>query len=208
MTREEAISQAAEKYRSDGYAITLNPAHELLPRELQERQPVLLATKPNTTVVVEVWSRDRVHELPPALLPEGWEFDVVVLPKCSEEEFDGPSATPEFTNRLLMELEELVPKGARRARFLLAWSAAEAAMRVAAQRSGIDPERLPPRQLMNELVSAGVLSHTQLEHLRQNVVQRNQLVHGLPTDLADPQAAEYLIALARELTTEKLVPSS
>ncbi len=210
MTEQEAITQAAEKYRNEGYTVALGPDPATLPAELRGRKPALVANKNGTAVLVEIWSRERINDLPPALLPPGWQFDVVMLPRtpAAGAPDPGPAATAEFANRLLMELEDLVPKGARRARFLLGWSAVEAAMRVAAQRAGIDPQPLAPRQLMSELVSAGLLSHDRLARLQEQFATRNRLVHGVPVDATDPGEVDEMVALARELIGERLAAAS
>ena len=63
MTEHQAIAQATEKYRDEGYTVTPNPDPGSLPAELRNRRPALLATKNGTSVVVEVWSRDRLNDL-------------------------------------------------------------------------------------------------------------------------------------------------
>lgn len=208
MTEHEAITQAAAKYRAEGYAVTPDPDPAGLPAELRDRRPALLATRNGTSVVVEVWSRDRVNDLPPAFLPAGWQFDVVSLPSPAYDPGPGPAASPEFTRRLLTELEDFVPRGAPRARVLLAWSAVESAMRVAAQRVGLDPARVMPRQLMSELVSAGVLSADQHARLQQCFVVRNHLAHGVPADDPDARAADDMAVVARELIADPAVTAA
>jgi hypothetical protein len=201
MTEQEAISQAAAKYRAEGYAVTLNPDPAALPTELRNRHPAMLATRNGTSVVVEVWSRDKVNDLPPTFLPPGWEFDVISLPPAASPAAPGPgpAATPEFTRQLLTELEDFLPKGAPQARFLLAWSAVESAMRVAAGRVGLDPTGIPPRQLMSELVSAGMLSQDQYARLNRQFASRNRIAHGLPAENLDPHDVGEMVAVAREL---------
>lgn len=209
MTEQEAVARAAEKYRGEGFAVTLDPDPAALPAELQGRRLALLATHNGTSVAVEVWSRDRVNDLPPTFLPPGWEFDVISLPSAAPDGLPGPgpAATPESTRRLLEELDELLPRGATRARFLVAWAAAEAGMRVAARQAGLDPDRAPPRQLMADLTSAGILSQAQLDRLRQLFAVRNRLIHGVPVDGLDPAASEDLAGVARRLIEVAPVPA-
>lgn len=201
MTEEEAITQAVDKYRNEGYSVTLRPDSTTLPAELRDRRPALVANKNGTSVLVEVWTRGRLNDLPPTLLPAGWRFDVVMLPAPDYQDAPGPGveATPEFAERLLTELDELVPKGAIRARFLLAWSAAEAAMRVAARREGIADAVLSPRLLARDLVTAGVISQQQLAQLEPVQAVRNRLAHGLPTNDLETGHIEFLTGFARSL---------
>ena len=121
MTEQEAISQTAEKYRGEGYTVALNPDAAALPAELRDRRPALLATRNGKSVVVEVWTRDKINDLPPAFLPAGWDFDVVVVPRLNGEGPDllsGPKPTRDYVEKLLDELESCLPLGAARARFL------------------------------------------------------------------------------------------
>lgn len=210
MTEREAIAQTVEKYRNEGFSVSENPDPANLPAELQQRRPALLATKNGTSVVVEVWSRDRVNDLPPAFLPPGWQFDVVTLPSAAATDAPGPgpAATPEFTGRLLTELENFVPRGAPRARFLLAWSAVESAMRVASQRIGLNPDGVAVRQLMSELVSAGLLTPEQQAQLLQGYGARNRLSHGVPPENLEPRQIDEMVAIARELLAENAVSAA
>jgi hypothetical protein len=208
MTEQEAIAQSAAKYRAEGYTVTADPDPSGLPTELRDRHPVLLAVRNGTSVMVELWSRNRLNDPPPAFMPSGWQFDAIILPRLEGVPDPGPPATPEFARRLLSELENMVPKGAHGARFLLGWSAVEAAMRVAAQRSGIDPQEMAPRQLMSELVSAGILSHERLDWLRDRFATKTRLAHGVPVDVTDPREVDEMVVLARELLGESLAAAS
>ncbi|MCI0700141.1 MAG: hypothetical protein L0241_03530 [Planctomycetia bacterium] len=201
MTEVEALEQAAERYRADGYEVTANPTPEQLPESLRRSRPALLGKRNGKSVLVEVWTRGRVNDLPPALLPPGWSFDVVLLPPPEYPDAPGPGneATPEFTRLLLDELDNLLPRKASQARFLVAWAAAEAGMRVAAGRSGLAADRLPTKAVARELVSAGVLSHDQYERFDQLLEVRNRLVHGVPGDGPRTEQVEFLAGIARAL---------
>lgn len=204
MTEEEAVRRAADKYRGEGYSVTPTPDPASLPHPLNNRRPAFVATRNGTSVLVEVWGQDRLNELPPVVLPPAWDFDVVVLPRAGagDESPPGPAATPEFAQGLLTEYENMVPKGARQARFLLAWAAAEAALRVAAQRAGIDPAGVSPRELLNDLTSAGVLTREQLWFLQLQLGARNRLAHGVPADGLDTKQTDDLAGIARALLSD------
>lgn len=210
MTEAEAIQRTAERYRTEGYSIALAPDSSMLPPALADRRPALIATKNGSSVLVEIWSRDRINELPPTFLPSGWEFDIVSLPSSVPADAPGPvpAATPEFTRRLLEEVEEYIPRAAPRARLLVAWSALESAMRVAAQRVGRDASGVPPRQLIGELTSDGVLSQEQSSYLRSQIAVRNRVSHGVPENDFDHQHVDRIIALARELLSDNAVQAA
>lgn len=207
MTEREAVAQAADRYRGEGFTVTLDPDPAALPAELRGRRLALLATHNGTSVAVEVWSRDRVNDLPPTFLPAGWEFDVISLPAAESAGVPGTglSATPDYARELLAEFAGL-PGGATRARFLLAWSAVEAGLRVAAARIGIDLESTPTRQFMTELTSAGVLSPDQYGRLRDWMAVRSRLIHGVPEGVPTARDVDDLADLAKQLVTEEGIP--
>jgi hypothetical protein len=211
MTEQEAIAETAAKYREEGYAVSLNPDPAALPVELRERRPTMLAVRNGESVVVEVWSRDRINDLPPTFLPAGWKFDVVVLPQFNG---DGPYApatpkpTRDYVEKLLDELETCLPLAAVRARFLLAWSAVESAMRVTAEEVGIDLQGMGTRQLISELASAGLISPSRYSSLQRQFEIRNRLAHGVPTGDSSAIDVAGIASLARELIAEKPVPAA
>jgi hypothetical protein len=201
MTEVEALEQAADRYRADGYTVVLNPPPEQLPESLRRGARGFVARQNGKSVLVEVWTRGRVNDLPPAFLPPGWSFDTILLPPPDYPDSPGPGneATPEFTGQLLDELDNLLPKKATQARFLVAWSAAESAMRVAARRNGIEADRLPPKAVARELVTAGVLSHDQHQQFDRLMEVRNRLAHGVPGDGPRAEQVDFLAGVARDL---------
>lgn len=201
MTETEALQQAAERYRTEGYDVTFDPPPGQLPEVLRRHAPSFLARQNGQNVLVEAWTRGRVQDLPPVMLPVGWNLDVVLLPPPDHPDAPGPGkeVTPEFAGQLLDELDNLLPKKATQARFLVAWSAAESAMRVAALRIGLGTDRLPPKSVARELVTAGLLSHDQLQQLDRTMEVRNRLAHGVPGDGPRAEQIEFLAGVAREL---------
>jgi len=210
MTETEALTQTAERYRQEGYEVTDRPTTADLPEPLRRQYPALVARKNGKSTLIEVWSRDKVHDLPPESLPAGWDFDVVLIPGA-ERELDpgpGPSTSLEFATDLLTELENAVPRAARQSRFLLGWSTVEAAMRVAARRDlGFDLDPSPPRELVSELYTFGVLSREQYQSLHRLLAVRNRLAHGFPVDPIGDEDIQALARTARALLVPETVPA-
>lgn len=199
MTDDEAIAQAADKYREEGYEVAIRPPVESLPPELRTRTPGLVARRNGESILVEIWSRDRLNDLPPDWMPTGWEFEIVHLPSKDGERMPTAEATPQAVERLLAEFDQFVPRGATAARFLLGWAATEGAMRVAARRGGVDRAAVTSRQLLSDLHLAGILAGGQYDAIRARLDTRNRLVHGLPVDELLADHADELARLARDL---------
>lgn len=211
MTEAEVLREAAERYRSKGFEVTLSPPDDLLPAELRNRgYPAVLARRNGKSVLVEVWQRGRVHDLAPSLLPVGWEFDAVVTPDAERSDLPDPglAVTSGYANQLLGELENLLPRAAGQARFLLAWTAVESAARVAASRNDIPTEGLTARVLFRELADEGIISGEQWPLLDRAMTARNRITHGVPADDFDPTIADKLAGIARELLSNAIPVSA
>jgi uncharacterized protein YutE (UPF0331/DUF86 family) len=100
---------------------------------------------------------------------------------------------------LLTEVEALLRPETRRAAMLIAWAAAEAAMRSAGRRAGIETDRLLPRQLLRILHERGILSASDVDELEAYGLARNTIAHGFrPVDLPVVYV-ERLVDLTRKL---------
>jgi len=181
-----------------------------LPTELRRHTRGFLARQNGKNVLVEVWTRGRLNDLPPTMMPLGWSYDAILLspPEYLDSPGPGRDATPEFAGQLLDELDNLLPKKASQARFLVAWSAAESAMRVAALRSRIATDQLSPMSVARELVLAGALSHDQLHQFEQIMAVRNRLAHGVPGDGPRAEQVEFLARIARTLLEQAPVAAA
>jgi hypothetical protein len=204
MTREQAVEAAADKYRTDGYEVTIPPPEQVA------SGIDLVARRGGETVAVQVKLRTEWYHVPAEprfpTLPPDWRFDLVVLPANEPGDVapPGPPPAEAFAESLLNEFDELLPRGAFRARALLAWAALEAALRVAARREQLGLDLAPTREVIRELVTAGVLSHNQYDRLREISAVRNRIAHGLPVEAAvQPEDATYLAELARSLLTSQ-----
>lgn len=202
MTTDEVLAQVAEMYRREGYDVVTRPDPAELPEALRRPYPAVVARRGPRAVLAEVYRRGQVQDLPPDPLPAGWNYDAILMPRedWAGAPGPGPGPTPEFAHSLITEIEEMIPRAAVRARFLVAWAAAEAALRVAAARNEVEgtPERTP-RDLLGRLEAAGVLTPDRTAVLRDLLAQQTRLCHGTPTEPIEPWWADHLITVAREL---------
>ena len=87
MTKDEILEQVAEKYRSEGYHVTMAAGTGVVPAEIDHLRGHidLIAQKDGEYVAVEVKRRDQLYEINPLemavkqYLP-GWSYDLVVYP--------------------------------------------------------------------------------------------------------------------------------
>jgi hypothetical protein len=100
---------------------------------------------------------------------------------------------------LLREAESVIRPESPNAALLVAWAAAEGAMRAVGRREGIDTDVLLSATLVPELHRRGVLTEEEAEKLDHFRVLRNAVAHGYRAVEVPVQAVEQLVALARRL---------
>jgi hypothetical protein len=211
--QQETIEKVAQRYRDEGYQVTVRPVDDLIPPFIADFQPDLIAIRGNAGVIVEIklnrMDLARDHQL--AALAEtvnsraGWRLDLVVLePETTVEKAAQEAAEPsdEQLAQILKTAEELSEKGRSPNASVVAWGGLEAAMR----RLRGDAEffgRTTPPELMRALYGNGVLSREQFERLRDSYKIRSQVVHGLVPAQVDPDLVRYVTTTARHLVSGK-----
>lgn len=208
------LRQVAEEYRGRGYEVLLEPKGKQLPRALAGFRPDLVARKGDELVVVEVKSRSalrrdaQLQELAKAVRAHpGWRFDLVI----ASTEHDG--VVPEGAQawgerdviRRLDEARSLLETGHLEAALLLAWSAAEGALRILAKAEEINPARQDVPYLLKQLAFRAALTREQFNLLQDMSDFRNAVAHGhTPGGLppAGPPQVSALIDLTGLLLRE------
>jgi hypothetical protein len=208
MTKREMLEQVAEKYRSEGYRVTMAAGNGVLPQPIDHLRDQfdLIAQKDQAYVAVEVKRRDQLHEIRPLdlavkqFLP-GWSFDLVVYPPDGVDgiPLEDGEPSPEYVDSLLAEAQQSLDSDRPRAAFLLVWSAIESAMRSAARRESLEIGDGAPRFVLKTLYSNGVISYEEFDRLQRRLDDRDRLVHGLPVDRLEPDDVRFLIEFARQL---------
>src|SRR5438270_2207515 len=196
------ITEIADEYRKRGYSVTIEPLPDEVPAFIAPYRPDLIAKGPNEIVVVQVKGGTRT----PADLVSvaqainsrpGWRFEVVLLDAAAQV---GPSElqSVEQLERMLSEAERLLRNDMQAAAFVLLWSATEGALRHAALRKDIEPDR-EPRRLIRQLTSHGLITQAELQMLELSLGARNQVVHGFVAGTLDARLIQQLLSFTRRL---------
>jgi hypothetical protein len=181
------LREVAEEYRGRGYEVLVEPKPKQLPRALARFHPDLVARKGDEVVVVEVKSRSelrqdpRLGELASAVRAHpGWRFELII----ANPEHDGllPEGAQAWEERDVLErLDEarsLLNAGHLEAALMLAWSAAEAALRILAKTDEIAPSRQDAAYLLKQLAFSAALTREQFQFLQNMSELRNAVAHG------------------------------
>ena len=184
---EEGIRAVAARYQSRGYEVFVRPDPDLLPDAIRDIRPNLLARSASETVLIEVKSSaslrrgNRLRRIAQFVekMP-GWRLELVVVNPKTELSvpIDGAALSRQQILERLDEAKELAASGHLQAAFVMAWIAAEAALRRLAPEFGLDASGYSPGSLCRVLYSSGVISEKTYEILSRVMETRNSVVHG------------------------------
>ena len=210
MSKQKLIQQVADKYRREGFDVILTSDDDQLPDFLKGQEVDLIGRKGGESVAIQVKGRDELYDIPAFAetmhAQPGWSFDLVVYPPEGDEfPRDEAHTAPEYTSALIAEAEQLSSQGAVNAALVIAWSATEAAMREAAQREGIELDKLTPRFVLKTLHADGVITREECKQASEYLDLRNQVVHGFRPAVLPDEAPRFLLDLAKRLQSGEAV---
>lgn len=198
----------AEKYKLQGFEVVIEPSKSMLPFDLGNYCPDLIARKgSNEGYIIELKnsiakiSVDRYREIAEIVAQHhGWRFLLIT----GEDIF---SDNPKDDSKLLTweqmlqrqeQAQRFLAIGEVEVAFLYLWGILEAAMRRQAKQVAIPIERFPANSLINHLYSQGELSMEHFDQVRVIQTVRDRLIHGYQmTNLDEP--TNQLQGLVNEL---------
>jgi uncharacterized protein YutE (UPF0331/DUF86 family) len=212
LERQRARAIAGE-YRSKGYEVIEEPTQEQLPDFLSGYHPDLLVRKGDEARVVVVKSRaslaqePQIRDLARLLHTKpNWNFELVLLGE--KEQMSLPEGAYAFDREDILsgiqESERLLELEFSEAALLLAWSSAEATIRLLTAAEGIVLDRLTPVYILKQAVMYGVISRDEYNFLTKAMQYRNALVHGFKTVDLDPALVKELISTTKCLLQQAL----
>ena len=216
MDFETELIRVAGLYLSQGYQVVFRPGSAELPPFAKNFKVEIVAKRGTQGVLVSI-KKNRFEMAADSNLPRyaeiissqpGWRFDITILEgeDPAARELRGAQELPdEAIEKALDEACELVRTGFVRPALIIAWSALEAAMRRKLRASGETAGwGTPPRQLLNELYSTGILSGDVFRRLERVYRLRSEITHGFASPTLDAGTVSFLIETARGLLQESL----
>ena len=204
------VARVASELEAEGYEVTLEPSPSSLPTWLAPFRPDAIARKGDEQVVVEVLERggsfhgsDQFQRLSRQIQDQpGWGLRVAIVQSSSPSAPQADQIAEQVTN-----VESLLDSGHRGAALLVAWAAAEGALRLLLTRSGIEPRSPSSSGLLREAYGADLLSDRQFELLDSSAEVRNRLAHGLDFEVdIDDDTIRRLGHLANTLSADSFTP--
>ena len=205
---KKRLNSVAREYRKQGYKVLPYPSETDLPSFLSGFQPDLIAYSDKENVVVEVKSKatlskaDYLPSLASAVNSQpGWRLDLIVTNPARQsvvEEEAEELSQPEIYARL-ESVRQLLSINQEDAATLLAWSAAEATLRLVARRQEIELEENQPLFVINQMYSLGALSRKDYQLLQEGMRVRNLIVHGFRAPESGAAVVRKLMKRTEEL---------
>ncbi|MFN5301694.1 MAG: hypothetical protein ACK5C9_03425 [Pseudanabaena sp.] len=198
----------AEKYRLQGFEVVIEPSKSLIPFDLGNYCPDLIARKGlDEGYIIELKksiakiSVDRYREIAEIVAQHhGWRFLLITGEDVSSEDpkDDSELLTWEQMSQRQEQAQKFLAIGEVEVAFLCLWGVLESAMRRQAKQVAIPIERFPANSLINHLYSQGELSMEQFDQVRVIQGVRNRLVHGYQLHNLD-EPTKHLQGLVNEL---------
>jgi hypothetical protein len=204
---QNKLHEVAKDLQAKGFRVVRRPTAAELPEFLRGFQPDLIAFRGKEGIVVEVKTRrtlataDHLTSLAEVVSSvPGWRLELV-LTNPKEKPVAGPADRLDQSDIhwRIGEAKELLHEGSSVAAMLLAWSAAEGALRLLAERAGVALEKNDPGFIIRKLAVNGYLADSDYRVLRPAVDVRNSLVHGFATPQLSPELVEQLVGVADRL---------
>ena len=199
----------ANRYRSQGFTVISQPSKEVIPFDLGNYIPDLIATKPpDERLIIEVkgsarsLSVDRFREVADIVSQNpGWRFLLVTGDdSTSMDQMSNLLTWSQIQSRIHQSLN-LIEAGESEPAFTYLWGTLEAALRRRAIQLFIPIERFPSQSIINHLYSQGEISREQFHVAKEMYAIRNQVVHGFDVQSLD-EPARTLHSLISELVQE------
>ncbi len=214
MNLDQRLNFVADRYRSLGFKVVVQPGPEDLPPFAKDFKIDLVATKDDGSALVLAKGSPSELEADPEVAryaeitnnQPGWRFDVFILgpdPQAKVEKREAKEPPEEEIQRYLDGVQQMLQAGFVAQSLVAAWAALEAAMRRRLRSGGEEAGwGTSPRTMLNELYSGGILTTTVLRELEALFQLRNVIVHGFSPPAVEPRAVQFLVDTARRLLTE------
>jgi hypothetical protein len=219
-TPEERLRSRAlaQKYRSEGYEVIVEPEPEQLPDFLVGYRPTLLLRKAGESVVVQVQSRwslgrdPQIRDLTELLRDRpGWSLELFLMEV--QEPIEAAAGSVPFTREDVLRsakvAERLLEAGFAEAASMQAWAAAEASVRMQLSMEEELPNPLPESvYVVKRAVMLGAITREDYNFLYETLKVSNALAHGFTPPDFDAACVGKLISTAKRLLPIPLLPAN
>jgi hypothetical protein len=202
---ELTLRGIVREYKNRGYKVIVQPSPSQLPEFLAGHRPDIIAASDAETVVIEIKARRTLQgDASVSRLAEllgdrpNWRFELVVADHDGEDAYgEYPPIDEQRIGALVDVARMLRGEGDYAAALMMLWVATEGALRLVGEREGLRLQGQDTGAVIKELAMLGYLDGEHYQVLRDSMMLRNALVHGLNAGQVDNGAVAALDSVFR-----------
>lgn len=185
--------------KEKGYSVITEPDPSIIPFDLHQYRPDILATRGNENLIIEIKARgshrsiERYKEIAEIVSGhENWRFMLSTIDETDPTErspIEDP-ADPRSLSRMLNKLENLLSGENYDLALPYLWSVYISAMRIVGERAGVPVDVTSDRSVLNHMYSLGEISSDEYESARKFLEIRNKAVHSLEVNISREEISE------------------
>ena len=194
-----AIRSTAEDLRKQGYAVTVEPASSVIPFDLKQYRPDILASRGDENLIIDIKARgsrrsiERYKEIAEIVgSHKNWRF---MLSTVDETEPDGYTAVgqrPDTNSlgRMLGKIDLLLSGENYDLAIPYLWLVYVSALRIVGERAEVPMDETSDGSVLNYLYSLGKLSVDEYELAKNFLALRNKTAHRLDVEISKETVLE------------------
>lgn len=194
-----AIRSTAEDLRKQGYAVTVEPASAVIPFDLKQYRPDILASRGDENLIIDIKARgsrrsiERYKEIAEIVgSHKNWRF---MLSTVDETEPDGYTAVgqrpdTDSLGRMLGKIDLLLSGENYDLAIPYLWLVYVSALRIVGERAKVPMDQTSDGSVLNYLYSMGELSADEYELAKNFLALRNKTAHRLDVEISKETVLE------------------
>lgn len=209
-----AIRSTAEDLRKQGYAVTVEPASAVIPFDLKQYRPDILASRGDENLIIDIKARgsrrsiERYKEIAEIVgSHKNWRF---MLSTVDETEPDGYTAVgqrpdTDSLGRMLGKIDLLLSGENYDLAIPYLWLVYVSALRIVGERAKVPMDETSDGSVLNYLYSMGELSADEYELAKNFLALRNKTAHRLDVEISKETVLELYRHTQQKLREYDLV---
>ncbi len=204
-----AIETIAKELEDNGYTVFIEPDTSMIPFDLQNYRPDILATNTEENLIVEVKSRstprtiERYKHIAETISKQKkWRFMLTTVDDQYQSEHTAIKSDfdIEAITKILHKLDRLFETESYDLALPYLWSVYISGMRTVGYKHGVPIDATTDKSVLNYMYSLGEISNDEFEQSLLFLNLRNQLIHTFDISITKEQSIEM-----REYVKKKLV---
>lgn len=212
-----AINAISKELEEDGYMVFTNPEPSLIPFDLKNYRPDIIAKKDGQNLIVEVKLRrqprtiERYKEIAEIISQQaGWRFMLSTVDENYpvENPTIKPELEPEAIQRAILKIDPLFDSENFELALPYLWTIYISGMRIVGRDRDVPMDATTDRSVLNYMYSLGEISYEEYEKSKAFLDSRNRLIHTFDVQISKDQANELRRFAKQMLFSWNLVSSS